>query len=70
MKTHGNTMMKVPMPVTTMVAKAAVVLMQGSEGYIRLWALTKGWWWSIVAMTNITSGLWQSGKHLLSLRNT
>ena len=38
MDTHGNALMKVPMPVSTMVVEAAVVAVQGFGGHIRLWA--------------------------------
>ena len=61
MDTHNNAMMKVPMPVSTMVmvAEAAVVAeqVQGFGGHIRLWALANGCWWSFVAMANTTRGL-------------
>ena len=40
---HDNPMMKVPMPVLTMVAEAAVVAAQGFGGHIGLWALANGW---------------------------
>jgi hypothetical protein len=61
MDTHNNAMMKVPMPVSTMVmvAEAAVVAeqVQGFGGHNRLWALANGCWWSFVAMANTTRGL-------------
>jgi len=46
MDNHDNTMMKVlmPVPVSTMVAEAAVVAVQGFGGHTRLvWALANIW---------------------------
>jgi hypothetical protein len=43
MDTHNNAMMKVLMPVSTMVAEAAVVAVQGFGVHNRLWALANGW---------------------------
>jgi hypothetical protein len=42
-ETHDNTMMKVPMPVSSMVTGAAVVAVQVFGGHIGQWALANEW---------------------------